>query len=125
MKNFRLIFLVVIAIFSGCEEDENILELEGIWVEKTMAKDTLVFNSPEYDFGKDWFELRKENMVSTGPYEYELFSDSISIHWFLSGSMTWQNYYFKMTRTNREFMIGRFYDSEELRRDLLSFVRVD
>jgi hypothetical protein len=126
MKNILLVIILIFIFSSGCEKDNNVLpDLTGVWVEETRGRDTLIFNSPEYNFGTNWFDLRKQDIVSTGPYEYRLFSDSISIHWFLSSSMSWHNYYFKMTRTDREFMIGRFYESEELKGEILSFVKVE
>lgn len=124
MKRKSLLFLLLIVFFSACQKDEISPGLSGIWVEKSLGKDTLLFDSPDYDFGENWFELRREVKLSTGPYEYKIEGDSISIQWMLSSCWCWRSYYFKLKEGGKEFVMGKFYDSEELTSGLLTFRKV-
>jgi hypothetical protein len=117
----KILLSLLILSFTACQKEEINPGLTGIWVEKSLGKDTLLFDSPEYDFGENWFELRRDVRVSTGPYDYIIEGDSISIQWMLSSCWCRRNYYFKLDGQENEFVIGRFYDSEELSSALLTF----
>ncbi len=125
MKRSANFLLSALFVFLACEKDDAIpSEPHGVWVEKSMRRDTIIFNSPKFDFGDYWFDLRRDEMLSTGPYEYRIEADSISINWMLSSCMCWKNYYFRMANSN-EFTIGKFYDSEKLNSSLLSFEKLN
>ncbi|MBE0653779.1 MAG: hypothetical protein IH594_08270 [Bacteroidales bacterium] len=124
MKTAFIFFLFVI-LFLSCEKnDDQLSELKGVWIEKSLRNDTIIFNSPEYNFGGNWFELRRGVMLSTGPYEYKLIEDSITVHWMLSSCTCWRTYYFKLNSFKNELGIGKFYDSEELEAEILLFERL-
>ena len=121
MKTTFIFFLFFILLFSCEKDDHQTSELKGVWIEKSLRNDTIIFDSPEYDFGGNWFELRRGVMLSTGPYEYKLMEDSISIHWMLSSCTCWRTYYFKPYPLKNELRIGKFYYSEELKAEILVF----
>ncbi|MFW5821395.1 MAG: hypothetical protein ACOCWA_08900 [Bacteroidota bacterium] len=126
MKNiFYSLSLIFLSLLSGCEKEDSIKpELQGKWIESSLRKDTIIFNSPDFDFGENWFDLKREGMISSGPYEYRIHGDSISIHWMLSSCMCWPAYYFKALKGRDEFRIGKFYDSEELDSEILVFEKL-
>jgi hypothetical protein len=120
----KSIYLLILAIFffSSCEKENNSdQQLDGMWVETSLRKDTIIFKSSDPLWGGNWFELKRDVMLSTGPYEYTLSADSISLHWMLSSASLWQTYYFQIDRD--EFLIGKFYDSE-LDLELLRFKKI-
>ena len=120
---FAIIFLLM--MFSGCVKEESLTpELQGAWVESSLREDTIIFNSPDFDFGENWFDLRREGMISSGPYEYRIHGDSISVHWMLSSCTCWEIYYFRLDNRKDEFRIGNFYYSEELNSESLIFVKI-
>ncbi len=123
MKKFNYgLILILLSLLSGCEKEESITTgLQGEWVERSLRKDTIVFNSPDFDFGENWFDLRREGMISSGPYEYRINGDSISMHWMLSSCTCWETYYFKPDKGKDYFRIGKFFDSEELDSNILVF----
>lgn len=116
--------LILLSILSGCEKEESLTpKLQGEWVESSLRKDTIIFNSPDFDFGENWFDLRREGMISSGPYEYRIHGDSISIHWMLSSCMCWETYCFEAG--DEDFFIGKFYTSEEIKSDRLRFEKIN
>jgi hypothetical protein len=123
MKPINLLFLLLLLFFTFCQKENVSPGLNGVWVEKSLSKDTIIFDSPDFDFGENWFELRRDIKLSTGPYEYTIKEDSISIQWMLSSCYCWRSYYFKLDPGGKEFVIGKFYDSEELSSPLLRFIK--
>ena len=122
-KNIYCLILILLSLLSGCEKQKSLTPgLQGEWVEASLRKDTIIFNSPDFDFGGNWFDLRREGMISLGPYEYRIQGDSISIHWMLSSCMCWETYCFEAG--DDEFVIGKFYTSEELDGEHLSFEKI-
>lgn len=115
---------MIILSVAACQKEVVNPILSGVWVEKSQEKDTILFDSPDYDFGENWFELRRDVKLSTGPYEYKIKGDSISIQWMFSSCYCWRSYYFKLDRGETEFVIAKFYDSEELASGLLTFKKV-
>jgi len=123
----KIIYILIIIVLAGysCEKDEaSPVRLEGVWVEKSFGKDTIDFFSPGKDPDIKWFELRRDEKISTGLYSYELFGDSISIYWMLSSCLCPHHYYFKLEGSEEEFIIGRFYDSADLQSETLEFFRL-
>jgi hypothetical protein len=107
----RIIVLFVLTLLS-CTDDESeiidVKELRGNWVEIKNTTDTLSF-ATRFDHTELVF-LKRAELYRTGPYEYKLLpNDSISIHWTLASTMTFDEYHFKVT--GDELNIGNFYDS--------------
>ena len=71
-------------------------------------------------------ELRDGNPYTlpkygSGPYDYTLLNDKISLRWMLSSNSNFNDYGFEMS--GNTLFIGNFYDSPS--GDLLTFERLD
>lgn len=118
-----IIALFVLAVFS-CTDDKSaiveIKELRGSWVEIKNTTDTLSFSSLFDD--KELMCLKRAESYRSGPYEYELLpNNKISIHWLLASTMTFDEYYFKVT--DDKLSIGNFYNSSS--GEILTFKKLD
>ena len=105
--------------------------LYGIWVEQNLKTDTIIFK-PYYDGQEPIFNLerghRKNSNLpkhNSGSYHYRLEDSVIKIQWFLSGTITYNPYYIKISNDSSEMRIGNFYDSSPQNYDTLKFIRVD
>jgi hypothetical protein len=109
--------------------------LTGTWIEVTRKSDTIVFSS-EYDGQNPVFNLKRGTRVTdegftvqdyySGPYNFKLGQNSISVYWFLS-SGSYQTYYFKLVAGEGKFEIGNFFKDPEKKkqeRDTLVFMRI-
>jgi len=113
------IIIIALFILSSCtKNDNNVIDasgLKGQWIEMESRSDTLSFES--------WDSLEIMNLkrgkevkngfllpkLGSGPYEYSLSSEIISLKWMLSSNSNPNEYYFKVT--NDELEIGNFYNS--------------
>lgn len=112
--------LVVLSCTDDESEIADIEELRGSWVEMKNTTDTLYFATLFDD--KELVQLKRAELYRSGPYEYELLPNNrISIHWLLAGTMTFDEYYFKVT--GDELSIGNFYDSPS--GEILTFKKID
>ena len=118
----------------------QILELKaspllGTWVELLKRNDTIVFSS-EYDGQNPVFNLKRGTRITeegyilpdyfSGPYNFKLSQNSISVYWFLS-SGSYQTYYFKKISGEEKFEIVNFFKDPEKKkteRDTLLFIRI-
>ena len=106
-----IISFVLYLIFTSCSDDElNISpsDLQGEWIEVESLTDTLLFESRN---NSNIFHLKRAQSVKfrTGPYEYRLTEDKISLYWMLSSNYKFDDYHFKVIGNRLE--IGNFYDS--------------
>jgi len=139
MKNFKLIatFLLcfILPNFLYSQKTElKISPLKGTWVELEKKTDTIVF-SPDYDGQYPIFNLRRGFRIAdgyklpdyfSGPYNFKLEQNSISVYWFLS-SGSFQTYYFKLFPDENKFKIGNFFKDPEKKKteyDTLIFIRI-
>lgn len=118
-----IIAFFVLAVFS-CTDDKSeiveIKELRGSWVEIKNITDTLSFSSLFDD--KELMYLKRAESYRSEPYEYELLpNNKISIHWLLASTMTFDEYYFKVT--DDKLSIGNFYNSSSGK--ILTFKKLD
>jgi hypothetical protein len=105
-------------------------------VELLKRSDTIVFSS-EYDGQNPVFNLKRGTRITeegytlpdyfSGPYNFKLIQNSISVYWFLS-SGSYQTYYFKKISGEDKFEIGNFFKDPEKKKsesDTLVFVRLN
>lgn len=116
MKYALIIFAFT---FLGCSKDDtNIVtssDLEGKWIETETRMDTLSFESLgnlEIMNLKRGKEIRDGNLLpksGSGPYNYDLSEEKISLNWMLSSDSSFTAYYFKVV--GDKLSIGNFYGS--------------
>ncbi len=112
------LLLTILFIF-GCSKDDkdlnNSSKLKEKWVETQTRLDTLSFQSfDNLDFmnlerGK---EVRNGNLVpkfNSGPYEYQLLNEIISLRLVSSSNSNFNDFYFKID--GNRLSIGNFYNS--------------
>lgn len=124
MRFFALLILSLPLFFSCEKGDEQINRLRGTWIETSQLTDTLIFGEFDLGDGQQWFELKRENMTASGPYNYFFFHDSISIQWALSSCLCRKNYYFNLDREVDTFVIGNFFNTGDAAETLLSFRKI-
>ncbi len=123
---YSVLLILTLLFFFSCEKgDEQINRLRGTWVETLQRSDTLIFGEFDLGDGQQWLELKRENMTSSGPYNYYFFHDSISLQWALSSCLCRHNYYFSLNSEENTFLIGNFYRLEDSDEPLLSFQKVN
>lgn len=109
--------------------------IDGTWVESVLKTDTIVF-SPEYDGQFPVFNLKRAKGNSegytlpgycSGPYNYILGENSISVNWFLSSNSAYNRYYFEMMPEGKELKIGTFFSDppEPMKTDTLTFIKIN
>jgi hypothetical protein len=108
---YGAIALFALAVLSCTDDKSDIIDindLRGSWVGTNNTTDTMSF-ATLFD-NKEFIILKRAGLYRTGPYEYRLLPNSkISIHWSLTSTMTFNEYYFKVT--SDKLNIGNFYDS--------------
>jgi hypothetical protein len=126
----KLLTLLFCLAFIGCTEDSpNIdVSLYGKWVEVNDKVDTLTFNIIDghefmtLDRGKevrDGFLLPK---AGSGPYDYKILGNKISIYWLLSSNSAFNDYYFE--KIGSQLKVENFYDESAIG-TILTFEKVD
>ena len=114
MKNVLLLSSIILISY-GCNNLNPAISLEGSWVETSTKSDTLKFvflDDGETMILDRGTEIRNGNILpklGSGPYDYEIVGDEISLRWFASSSMSFNSYYFK--QTNDKIEIGDFYEA--------------
>lgn len=123
MKHGIMALFIILAVLSCTDNESEIVDIEdlkGSWVEMKNTTDTLFFASLFDD--KELVHLKRAELYRSGPYEYELLSNNrISIHWLLAGTMSFDEYYFKVT--GDKLSIGNFYDSPS--GEILTFKKIN
>jgi len=124
------VLLILLTFLCCSKEDTEILtyaELKGKWIETETRLDTLYFESMEnleilnLNRGK---EIRNGILMpkyGSGPYNYNLFGEKISLNWLLSSDSNYNDYYFKIN--GNKLNIGNFYGSTSS--ETLIFERLD
>jgi hypothetical protein len=141
MKIFKAVVpIFLFIILSNCIYCQKLelktSPLKGTWVELMKRSDTIVFSS-EYDGQSPVFNLKRGYRITeegytlpdyfSGPYNFKLGQNSISVYWFLS-SGSYQTYYFKHISGEDKFEIGNFFKDPERKKsesDTLVFIRLN
>jgi hypothetical protein len=108
--------VVILTVLIGCTNDNlnTPVTLDGKWVEITTKTDTLTFglmgDKPALILNrgnemKDGFSIPKSG---SGPYDYKLLTNKISLRWYASSNSAFNDYYFN--QTGNQIEISNFYD---------------
>lgn len=137
MNKVIIINLSLIMLFcnASCQKNPSMKSpLSGTYIEVEKKTDTIIFRS-ENDGQNSIFELKRGFRISdgyklpdyySGPYNYRIYKDSISLYWFLSSGSS-QSYYFKSLPEENKLIIGNFYKNPENNaneKDTLVFIRI-
>ncbi|MCX6243136.1 MAG: hypothetical protein NTU98_00375 [Bacteroidetes bacterium] len=133
-----IVLLMLFYIFPHdiyCQKNElKASPLKGTWIETEKKTDTIAFSS-EYDGQNPIFTLKRGFRIAkgyklpdyySGPYNFRLGQNSISLYWFLS-SGSYQTYYFRLIPGEKKFKIGNFFKDPEKKKtepDTLIFIRI-
>jgi hypothetical protein len=122
---------LLIAVFLSCSKDdakhENFSDSKEKWVETQSRTDTIYFEILDgldllyLNRGK---EIRNGSLLpkgKSGPYQYRVTGDKISLYWMLSSNSAFNDYYFKID--DKTLSIGNFYESEV--GEILTFEKLD
>ena len=126
MKNACLVIISMI-LFS-CAKDSSTASLRGKWVEINTKTDTLTFGllgDKESMFlgrGKEMSNGYLTPKSHSGPYDYRLLVDKISLRWLLSASDSFNEFYFSLS--GDKIIIENFYDSNA-KGILVTFKRIN
>lgn len=121
----------------SCKKNLSKVLPQGVWVEKSLKFDTLIFDNK--------FELRDEGKFSftqkskpymdatqnptypinhSGFYSYYFEGEYINLRSFLSSSTRYNKYDFNISTDGKSFSIGRFYSRNQLPA-ILEFEKVE
>jgi hypothetical protein len=132
---FSISFLLLFYAASCQKVQLNKSPLSGTYVEMEKKTDTLVFHE-EYDGQNPVFELIRGYRIAdgyklpdyfSGPYNYNISGNSISLFWFLS-SGSFMSYYFENIPEENKLIIGNFFKDPEnsvAEKDTLVFVKAE
>lgn len=127
-KTHLLILLLALGLGSCRETGEPGFPLDGVWIEQEDRSDTIIFE--RLDGGSFLLlnrgrEIRNGNDLpkyGSGPYNYQIQGDSISMLSMLSScSSCHKTYYFAVRGT--ELRIGDFYRKDSANLQTLTFVK--
>ena len=130
MKHLVLTILICISFFSCSKTTLEPGPVRGVWVEASLRQDTLSFVKFDPD---RYFTLDREREFrnghslpksGSGPYDYILKNDSISIRCGWSNSLNFQTLYFKFDPQRDLIQIGNFYDDSKNAAAILSFTKL-
>jgi hypothetical protein len=118
---YQIAFVIVcLVIVSACEKEDNTYMLNGIWVEKILSSDTIIFfNASENPF----FEFKSLPENRPGLYQFHFAGDSIKLLWLFSSAADPETYYFRLNAENHEFTIGNFFDKDRPEENI-EFVKI-
>lgn len=101
-----------------CEDNSDLVNssnLKGKWIETQTRMDTLSFESlndlaiMNLNRGKESQSGNLEPKPKSGPYEYKIIEENISLRWILSSNSNFNDYYFKII--DDKLNIVNFYGS--------------
>jgi hypothetical protein len=124
------LLLFVFAFLCCSKEDTKGLtsaDLKGKWIETETRLDTLYFESSENSEIMNLYrgkEIRNGNLLpkfGSGPYNYNLLEEKISLNWMLSSDSSYNDYYFKIN--GNKLNIGNFYGATS--GEILIFEKLD
>jgi hypothetical protein len=131
MKNFSLLFIIFLILFSCEKHDVTVSGLKGTWVEVDTKTDTIIFNhnatSGSFILSKG-HEIRNGYVlpkIGSGIFLYELNKDSIRITDGLSSIHREGNYYFKFNESLKTFNIQIFTTGFTTEKDILTFKKLE
>lgn len=119
------------SIFLSCSNDdannEKSSDTKEKWVEAQSRRDTIYFERLD---GLDLLHLNRGKemkngsllpKVKSGPYEYRITGEKISLYYVISSYYAFDDYYFKINK--KTLTIGNFYESEA--GEILTFEKLD
>jgi hypothetical protein len=128
MKNLLLLSCILFISCGGNNLNPEVT-LKGNWVETSFKTDTLEFDL--FGDGESMLILKRGTELkdgqtlpksASGPYDYKIVGNEISLRWSLSSLMESNNYYFK--QTNDLIEIEDFYNAD-LGSTILEFRKID
>jgi hypothetical protein len=110
-----LIIILIVLCSGGCQKQDNMIQnLNGAWVEIDTQTDTIIFSTNSMSGSlllNRAYETRNGNYLpgsGSGPYAYQIFHDSIYLHWMASSQAYGRKYYFRFNESSRTFNIQVF-----------------
>lgn len=127
--NYTLMLSATLFLSCTKNEPKNENSINGIekWVEAQSRLDTIYFESWDsldllhLNRGK---EVRDDYLLPkaySGPYNYSISGERISLNWMLSSNSAFNDYYFKINGNQME--IGNFYELEA--GEILTFEKLE
>ncbi|MCH7658758.1 MAG: hypothetical protein IIB05_10630 [Bacteroidetes bacterium] len=137
MKNIFFLLSFILSILLGCEKSDifdeyvPISHIDGVWIENINKSDTINFDNwhnPDIFELKRGIEYRNGYYLPkkhSGPYEYKISKDSISLQNLLSSSRCWETYYFRVNKSQDAFIISDFIYKSQSKTGKLIFTRIE
>ena len=113
-----IVFLSLVLIIS-CGKDESYDPIRGVWVEKTLRLDTILFNSVLSSSHQSVYVTSGQTFTG---YNYQIKTDTILLKSF-GGSSGFSAYYFRFSSV-RQFAISNFFQNPSLPATI-QFIRID
>lgn len=114
----RLLTAFTLALLASCSPDNvtptTSSDLGGKWIEVSTTTDTLTFESwgnlevMTLSRGKEMQNGHMLPKTGSGPYEYKLTQEKISLYWMLSSNYSFKEYSF--IRNGNRIIVDNFYD---------------
>ncbi|MEK6480035.1 hypothetical protein WJR50_21005 [Catalinimonas sp. 4WD22] len=119
--------ITIIMLGSSCQEDENdVIMLDGSWVESVDKADTLVFRRGESFFllnrGKEERNGHLLPKYGAGMYEYSIDDDTISVRNLVSSFLGFYNTFINIEQDR--LIIGDFYQKDTTSQQSLIFEKI-
>lgn len=116
MKKLMVLLIVICAIAACKKEKEDIIQLQGSWIEISQLKDSFVFDNSDFE---GMVILHREKVLSNGQlipkmgdgtYNYSIQNNTIEIVYGLSSCHCSSMYHFYFDESEGKLIIGNFYD---------------
>jgi len=134
-KIAALLLVSGIFILNSCQDefpDPDLLPkgLTGSWVEIHTKNDTITFTS-DADAGIFLLQKGYENrngyrlpVIGSGPYEYEISSNSVIVRDCLSSTWSEISYYYNFNEQDLIIRIGKFSEYIDVNKSILTFRKI-
>jgi hypothetical protein len=116
----KYVFLIIAITLMSCTSDSLSTPdlLKGKWIEVNTKSDTLVFGlfgdqeammvNRGYEM-RDSFRLPKHG---SGPYDYRISKDKISLRSYVSSNIAYKDYKFKFDFKTSRIEVEKFYETD-------------
>ena len=116
----KYVFLIIAITLMSCTSDNLSTAdlLKGKWIEVNTKSDTLVFGlfgdqeammvNRGYEI-RDSFRLPKHG---SGPYDYRISKDKISLRSYVSSNIAYKDYKFKFDLKTSRIEVEKFYETD-------------
>ncbi|HZK69400.1 MAG TPA: hypothetical protein VFC36_07385 [Paludibacter sp.] len=128
----KYVFLIIAITLMSCKSDSLSTPdlLKGKWIEVNTKSDTLVFGlfgdqeammvNRGYEI-RDSFRLPKHG---SGPYDYRISKDKISLRSYVSSNIAYKDYTFKFDLKTSRIEVDKFYETADSTVTKLVFERL-